>query len=491
MRLELAQRNGQIIFVTRGESGLLVVENNQVSEIPGIQIVDKVDPVGAGDTVVSVLAAALGTGGNAQIAAHLANITAAVTVQKLNTTGTVTPDELRAVGGYPDFIYRPELAESPRLTEYLPDSDIEVVEAWDTSRPLLHAVFDHDGTLSTQRQGWEKIMEPMMLKAIFGEKIKSVSQDVYERVVNDVRDFIDKTTGIQTLAQMKGLAALVRDYGYVLEEEILDEHGYKAIYNEALLAMVRERIAKMKNGELSPEDFAVKGAHAFLETLHAAGVKLYLASGTDEQDVRDEAEVMGYAHLFEGRIYGAVGDLKVEAKRVVLERILNESGAHGPELMVVGDGPVELREGRKRQARCLGIASDELCRFGLNPVKRKRLIRAGAHYVIPDFSQLPQLKNILAWAKPFPPIDNLSTPERIAIRCSILTERIPTHCFHANTHFKNHDRRTGPPLSRRTGRTGTKTRLHQWLFRHPAPRPRHVPGLRPRASRRALRRAQQ
>jgi phosphoglycolate phosphatase-like HAD superfamily hydrolase len=320
-------------------------------------------------------------------------------VQKLNTTGTVTPDELLSLGGYPDFIYRPELADSPRLARYLPGTDIEVVEAWDNSRPLLHAVFDHDGTLSTQRQGWEKIMEPMMLKAIFGEKIKSVSPEVYARVEADTRDFIDKTTGIQTLAQMKGLAALVREYGFVPEEEILDEHGYKAIYNEALLEMVRERIAKMKRGELSPQDFAVKGAHTFLETLHAAGVKLYLASGTDEQDVRDEAEVMGYAHLFEGRIYGAVGDLKVEAKRVVLERILNESGAHGPELMVVGDGPVELREGRKRQARCLGIASDELCRFGLNPVKRKRLIRAGAHYVIPDFSQLPQLKEILGLGK--------------------------------------------------------------------------------------------
>jgi hypothetical protein len=33
------------------------------------------------------------------------------------------------------------------------------------------------------------------------------------------------------------------------------------------------------------------------------------------------------------------------------------------------------------------VASDELRRFGLNPSKRARLIRAGADMVVPDFSQ--------------------------------------------------------------------------------------------------------
>lgn len=38
-------------------------------------------------------------------------------------------------------------------------------------------------------------------------------------------------------------------------------------------------------------------------------------SGTDEVDVIKEAEALGYAHLFEGRIYGAVGDVTKEAKK--------------------------------------------------------------------------------------------------------------------------------------------------------------------------------
>ena len=104
---------------------------------------------------------------------------------------------------------------------------------------------------------------------------------------------------------------------------------------------------------------------------------------------------MGYAHLFEGRIHGAVGDLRVDAKRVVLERIIQGGGLYGTKLLVVGDGPVEIREGRKRCALCLGIASNELCRYGLDLTKRTRLIRAGADYIIPDYSQLNQLRLLL------------------------------------------------------------------------------------------------
>ena len=57
--------------------------------------------------------------------------------------------------------------------------------------------------------------------------------------------------------------------------------------------------------------------------LYDSGVKLYLASGTDVQDVATEAVVLGYDHLFEGRIFGAVGDITKEAKKMVLDRILD------------------------------------------------------------------------------------------------------------------------------------------------------------------------
>ena len=43
----------------------------------------------------------------------------------------------------------------------------------------------------------------------------------------------------------------------------------------------------------------------------------------------------------------------------------------------------------------VGVASDEVRRFGLNPAKRARLIRAGAAAIVPDFSQADALPRLL------------------------------------------------------------------------------------------------
>ncbi len=190
---------------------------------------------------------------------------------------------------------------------------------------------------------------------------------------------------------MKGLVELVRQSGFVEEGQILDEHGYKHIFNRELLQMVGKRMEKLESGELAPMDFQIKNAGLLLQELHRRGIKLYLASGTDEADVIAEAKAMGYADLFEGRIFGAVGDIKVEAKKMVLERIIRENNLAGHQFATFGDGPVEMRETRKCGGFCIGVASDEVRRFGWNIAKRSRLVRAGANIVVPDFSQLPAL----------------------------------------------------------------------------------------------------
>ena len=125
-----------------------------------------------------------------------------------------------------------------------------------------------------------------------------------------------------------------------------------------------------------------------------------LASGTDQDDVVAEASAMGYAELFTGGIYGSIGDVHHDAKRVVLDRILRDLGPDGMAgLVTFGDGPVEMRESRKRGGYAVGVASDEIRRFGMNPAKRSRLIRAGADLVIPDFSQLDPLLQMLVTAE--------------------------------------------------------------------------------------------
>ena len=252
---------------------------------------------------------------------------------------------------------------------------------------IKHAVFDHDGTISVLREGWELVMEPMMMKAILGEEFSSADEHLFRKVQLRVKDFIDRSTGIQTVVQMAGLVELVDEINIVPKDKILDKFGYKEIYNDALMEMVKERVKKLDSNELDVTDFAVKGAIEFLKHLYDKGITLYLASGTDNDDVIAEAEAMGYADLFKGRIYGAIGDISKYSKKMVLEKIIKDNNLSGNELITFGDGPVEMRECRKVNGISVGIASDEVRRHGLSIEKRKRLIRAGSLMIIPNFSQ--------------------------------------------------------------------------------------------------------
>jgi rfaE bifunctional protein kinase chain/domain len=393
---ELFKKFKKPLFITRGKKGSLTISDKGISEMPGLMIISRVDTVGAGDSYLAGAASTLGAGYDMEVAAGIGTFVAGVTVQKLFQTGTATPEEIMAIGSDPDYVYSPELADDTRRANYLTNTEIEIVNPWKDKLQIKHAIFDHDGTISTLREGWELIMSPMMIKAVLGKKYQEADEALYQKVSTRVNDYIDKTTGIQTLVQMKGLLDIIREFGCVPQEEMLDEFGYKKIYNDELLQMVCIREEKFKNGELALEDFTMKNAVAFLQKLHDAGIKLYLASGTDEEDVKKEAEALGYAHLFEGRIYGAVGDVTKEAKKMVLDRILSLIGESAlTQVATFGDGPVEMRETRKRGGLAVGIASNELKRFSLSENKRSRLIKAGADIIIPDFSQLSQLLGLL------------------------------------------------------------------------------------------------
>ncbi len=427
----LYERTQRPVFVTRGERGCAAHSAAGAAVVPGLEHLGGTDPVGAGDSFLAGLAASLAAGATPEEAAQVGNFVAGVTVGKLKQTGTATPAEVLEIGSEPRYIYEPELAEDPRRARYWEDTEgesrhgsrshieilegesrhgspdksgsgdsshIEILEGISRPRDLKYAIFDHDGTISALRQGWEEVMNSMMIKAVLGEQYESADESLYRKVVERVAAYIDQTTGVQTLVQMQGLVKMVREFALAPEKQVLDEFGYKAIYNEALMTRVRDRLGRLERGELGITDFVIKNAVELLRALHQAGIRLYLASGTDTEDVAYEATAMGYAELFEGRIYGAVGDVTKEAKRIVLDRILQEIGQDGEisgQLVTFGDGPVEIRETRRRGALAIGVASDEIRRFGLNPAKRARLIRAGAAAIIPDFSQLPALLRFL------------------------------------------------------------------------------------------------
>ena len=168
---KIAARTGKAAFLTRGDRGILVADSGLVHEIPGILIAEKTDPVGAGDTVVAAISAGLASGQEPRSVARLANLAAAVTVRKLQTTGTATPAEILALG-LPDYNFEPELAAMPHRARYLPGTEIEQVGEIPAHLRIQHCIFDHDGTLSTLREGWEAIMEPMMVQAVLGPRLR-------------------------------------------------------------------------------------------------------------------------------------------------------------------------------------------------------------------------------------------------------------------------------------------------------------------------------
>jgi len=383
------------VFLTRGSRGIITIDSDGYHEVPGIQLLKKLDIVGAGDTVTSALALCLGAGLRPAEATEFANYAAAVTVQKLYQTGTASGPEILEIGKDADYIYQPELATDRRGARYLVDSEIELCYESMPQARIKHAVFDHDGTVSTLRQGWEQVMAPVMIRAILGDKYETADETLYHQVRNRVIDYIDKSTGIQTIVQMEGMVEMVKEFGLVPGDKIRDKFGYKEIYNDALMELVNKRIEKFKCGQLDINDYTIKGVLQFLEALRKRGIKLYLASGTDCDDVVAESKALGYSELFDGGIYGSVGDIAKYSKKMVIEKIMTENNLQGPELAVFGDGPVEMRECRKRDGIAIGIATDEIRRHGLNPEKRTRLVKAGAHIIVPDFSQQDKLIKLL------------------------------------------------------------------------------------------------
>ena len=384
------------VIITRGRRGCLVYDNGKIEEVPAVMVPTPVDPVGAGDTMLSALTTSLAAGMNVGEAAMAGNYAAAVTVGKLHQTGTASRQEITSLIDDSRLVYRPDLAEDTRGVRLLPGSRIELVDNGFPRGSADHIIFDHDGTISTLRQNWEPVMEETMLAAIFGKKLKEVSLEEYERVRERVADFIDTSAGVQTIVQMQGQAEMVAEMGYVPKDEQLDAAGYKEIYGARLLEMVDDRLARLDAGELVPDDFIIKGALEMLQEFRRRGATIYLASGTDQEHVIREAELLGYATVFNGGIHGSVSDMAKFSKRKLIGELIGRHGIGGAQLLTFGDGPVEIAETVRRGGVTVGVASDEARRWGVCQSKRSRLIKAGAHLVVGDYSQWRSLLDCLS-----------------------------------------------------------------------------------------------
>ncbi|MBL9123890.1 MAG: carbohydrate kinase [Planctomycetaceae bacterium] len=94
---ELARRTELTLFCTRGEQGMLIAEPGRpVVKVSGYPVTGPIDVVGAGDSATSGIVASLLVGATLPEAADLGNLVASITVQQLGTTGTASPEQLRA-----------------------------------------------------------------------------------------------------------------------------------------------------------------------------------------------------------------------------------------------------------------------------------------------------------------------------------------------------------------------------------------------------------
>jgi bifunctional ADP-heptose synthase (sugar kinase/adenylyltransferase) len=94
----LAGRVGRPVFCTRGADGILLAKPQaaDVGIVPGFPVRGPTDPVGAGDSTSAGIAGAVAAGLDHATAAAFGNLVASITVQQIGTTGTASPDQVRA-----------------------------------------------------------------------------------------------------------------------------------------------------------------------------------------------------------------------------------------------------------------------------------------------------------------------------------------------------------------------------------------------------------
>jgi len=253
---------------------------------------------------------------------------------------------------------------------------VENITPGASARNARVVLFDFDGTLSLIRSGWMKVMVPMMVEILLDLKTGETEEEL-QRVVED---FVWRLTGKETIYQMIALAEAIEARGGKPLEPLV----YKKMYLDRLWHKIESRVEALRRGE-DPDHYLVPGARALLEQLKNRGLKMYLASGTDEVFMKEEARLLGITPYFEGGVYGALDDYKKFSKAILIQRILATADFQGNQFLGFGDGYVEIEEVKNVGGVAVGVASDEPACANVDEWKRLRLIGVGADYIVPNF----------------------------------------------------------------------------------------------------------
>ena len=176
------------------------------------------------------------------------------------------------------------------------------------------ALFDFDGTISVIRSGWMEIMIPMMVEILMDLKTGEREEDL--RAV--VEEFVGRLTGKQTMYQMIALAEEIEKRGGTPLDPLEYKNQYLALLNDR----IHDTIVELRAGRCSPEKYLVPGARALLEALNERGLKMYLASGTDQIYMREEARLLDVDRYFDGGVFGALDDYKSFSKKILIQGLI-------------------------------------------------------------------------------------------------------------------------------------------------------------------------
>ena len=259
---------------------------------------------------------------------------------------------------------------------------VEIIKPWH-GFSIKYALFDFDGTISLIRQGWQDIMIPYFTEVLE----ETGTGESHEELLAAVREFVDTLTGKQTIFQCIRLDEEVIKRGGPHREPIL----YKNEYLRRLGIRIADRKEALAAGKLPPEAWQVPGCAEFIRKLQERGIKCYLASGTDEEDVLYEAKLLGLDKAFQGGIHGAHADMPECSKELVIRDMLTREKIQPNELVSFGDGYVEVLLVAQLGGLAIGAATDEENRKGINEWKRNRLVGAGANAIIPDFTESDEI----------------------------------------------------------------------------------------------------
>lgn len=260
---------------------------------------------------------------------------------------------------------------------------IEIIRELPTGARFNAALLDFDGTVSLVREGWQQIMKPYFCEVLQ----KTPNPGSAEEIESCVNDFVDYLTGKQTIYQCIQLAEEVAARGGTPEAP----QAYKDEYHRRLLERIQHRLDGLADGSIRPEDMVVPGSFELLQGLRDRGLTVYLASGTDETYVLNEARLLGVTSYCNGGIFGAQKDYKLFSKKMVVENIIKTNRLGGGALLGFGDGYVEIENVKEAGGYACGVASNEADRSGVDEWKRSRLMQAGADIIIPDYSDTARL----------------------------------------------------------------------------------------------------